>query len=219
MSEESKETPNAAEALVASLRARYGDPEKALRILASENFKLRDKNRELKGKIPGADVKLLSADDAKLFDAFKALNLKPEEVTTKLTERDTLETQIQTLTARDVARDAAETLNYKANVLLDLMTTKAFDIEFKDVEVEVEGKKEIKRMPHAKVRVKDAKPELLSTFAERELKDYLPSLAKEQKNEGVTYPEQDGSRKAPTTDVAGKILASAGVLPSERNKR
>ena len=217
-----------AEEVVRNLLARTGlttteVPEgarKVMRKLAKENFKYRQKNRDLEGRVAPEGAVILSGDDATAFEAFKALGLKPEEVTSAVQERDTLKTANEALRRDGIVRSAAEALNFKASVLGDLVTSKGLEVEIREVEVEENGSKVNKSLPHVKAAGDEkAKWELLSSYAERDLKDYLPALkSNEDRAKGVQYPEQHGTDKALTSqDVVGKAT-SKFIRPSQLNK-
>lgn len=215
--------PNQAEAVVTSLLARAGItvkevPEgarKVMRRLAKENFNYRDKNRQLQERAAPEGAVILQGEEAELFKAVKDLGLKGEDIKKAVSERDEFKTQITTFQRNEVVRQAAEALTYKPSVLTDLVTSKGLEVEMR--EVEIEGEK--KTLPHVKIAGGD-KVELLSVYAERDLKDYLPALRSKEAQDsgGVHYPAQSASGDAPKQKNAVDAVLGDYVVPSARSK-
>lgn len=153
-----------------------GRAEEALASLADENRELRDDRRTLrveveKFKAPGTVV--LSADDAKAWEAFKGLGQKPEDLKKALDEVPTLRAKVLENDRRTVADEAAPLLGYNAAALREVVTDKRLEITFKDALVE--GK--TVKVPHVKP-IDDAKavPVPFAEYAKTSLSAYLPAL-------------------------------------------
>jgi hypothetical protein len=214
--DEEKDVSNS-ESFVIGLRAKYGDPEKALSVLGKENFKLRGKLRDLKASVPGEGSMILTAEQKAKWEAWEALGLAPVDVKAKLDQLPTLESKVQEFKEGEVIQAAAGTLKYKANVLKDLLKTKGLQVEMREVTVK-DGDTEVKE-PRPFVTMADGKAEPLSEYAERDLKDYLPSLrAEEAEVGGVVYPEQSSAGKSSKIDILGQVLGDTYIVPSKRTE-
>lgn len=149
------------------LLAKHGDPNAALRVLLSENYEAREKNRELKAKVPAADALVLDAEKAKLFASYQALG-SPEDIKGGLTERDEYKTKV---TAHERAAEIA-TVAKLAEFDPEVLTTLAGDLQFSVEDAKDKAGKPIK-VPH----VKDGdKTVPLADYAKSRWEKFLPSL-------------------------------------------
>jgi hypothetical protein len=145
--------------------------------LFDENFQLREKNRELKGKLPTDGAVVLSADDAKEWQAFKALDKKAEDVKKALDSSAELEKQNKELAGMESLRELSDIgldgSKLKISVLKDQMQ------RFPDAELTFKSEKD-KDGNEAKVAYikpdKDSKELAFTEFATDKFADYLPSL-------------------------------------------
>lgn len=204
--------------------------------LRRENAKLRDRNRDLKAKneelekqvkggaLPEGAV-ILKPDEAKQWEAFKALKLEPSKVSEALTERDTLK---QDLAQRDrdaLVRDAAEAVGFNPKVLADQVRLRELHLEMREVEREQDGEKKKVKVPHVRP-AKDDKAQLepLDAYAERELAEYLPALkadaAERQQNRGTTATRQGPASGYPAQRAQGgaKLTAPSAKDVAERKQ-
>lgn len=217
--------------------------------LQDDNYKLRRKrddlqreNDTLKGNVPKDGSVVLSKEDAALWEAYKALNLKPEELKTAVSERDDFKVKLEneqtehSKTKRgNVLRDVAQDMGYKTSVLerldalvpgLDYEKKTVKDSEGKDVETwfatwrEGEGDKAEK------------KSQALSEFATNraEWKDFLPALQLDasasgqnngQSNQSSARQVAQGSGGKPATppDPTKSYLDKKYQRPDERDKK
>lgn len=163
--------------------------------LIKDNYNLRESRRTLKAdlakaqKLPDGAL-VIQGDDVKLFQGFKAFNMKPEDVGTVLVEYDNLK-------VGQIARDSADALGWKFPVLKKLIESQGLDIEMKEVEVEEEdpdnkGKKikSKKQMPY--VTTEDNKSVALSEF--EPMKDFHASLIKDEEGAGAAGRTTQGVR-------------------------
>ena len=170
--------------------------------------RLRDAETKLKGtegRVAPEGAVILTADEAKAWDAYKALG-KPEEVTTKLGERDTLATKVAEAERDGLLRDAAQAAGYKFPVLKDRAGTLA--IEIRDV---TEGDKTTKR---AFVKTEQGERPL-TEYAEQHWGDYLPALKATQERQeqgGIAFPAQR-TGDPPSTSNAGASFVQQKYAP------
>lgn len=175
--------------------------------LMSDNAELRADKRTLKEKVerleamvPPEGSVVLKGTDVKLFTDLKALlkeGQKVEDLDKALKEHPDLVKKVADLEKGQLAVQIAEAEGWKVSALLKL--TQGMDLVLEEVDVEVddeenEGKKKTVKQPRGFIQVKDASGTVTGKKALREeLKDFLPSLAKEQ-GEGGSEEEQ------PSTD-------------------
>lgn len=197
-----------------------GDHSKVIEKLLTENHDYRERHRTDKEKIDAFENKtkdsvILTGDDRKLWEGLKALNLKPEEITTAITERDDLKGKHGELSQQLLVRDVADKLGWKPTVLNDVVTLKKLAIEDRDAEVEVEGEKKTVKLPHVKAGDKFV---LLSKYAEDNLQDYLPALRKSvEEGDEVVFPEQSSHRKAGTKDPVADYLDRTYAIEDKKS--
>ncbi len=149
--------------------------------LLKENAELREDRRDLKedlkdltAKIPAKESIVLSADDKKAYEAFKALELTPEQITSKVkraAEADALE-------ARMSITQVAETMSWKPTVLEKLPGVDKLKFEIREETVDDE-----KLKVAYVIEGKDAKK--LADYAKDTWSDFLPALVAAPKEEDV----------------------------------
>lgn len=214
----------------AKLRAKIRDakdsPYKADEALREENQRLERENEELASKIPATDAVILSGDDAKAWPAFKALGVTADKAKEALKERDELKAKLAERDKEKLIADAAELVGYNTKVLTDQVSLRKLHLELKDVTEKVDGKDVVTKVPHVRPAGDDkAALEPLTTYAERELADYLPLLRTQPTNStgsqeqsgntrshvGPVYPEQRsrGSSSTQGTFDKNKALEQA----------
>ena len=145
--------------------------------LFDENFHYRGQIRELKEKAPKDGSVVLTGDDAKAWESFKALNMKAEDIKTAVEKVGTLEKENKELASmenlREIAELGLEGSNLKLSVLKDqLAKFPDAAISFK-TEKNADGK-EVK-VAYIKKTEKDSET-TFEEFAKADLADYLPSL-------------------------------------------
>lgn len=197
--------------------------------LEADNAKYRDKLRMLEDqvkKVPAENAVVLSADDAKMFDAFKSLNLKPDEITRQLEQGKKDSEQLTELRELEVDREAGAAVGFKPTVLSELRKTRGLALEMRDTVVEVNGKKETTKLPHVRSS-NDEKAQWmpLRDYAEANLKDYLPALAVADEGSSggkgskpFEFPAHGGTKsKVPDEDKAGAFLERRAKVSSLEN--
>lgn len=223
------------------LASHGGDAEKAVSALLRDNLKyrerirggsdgaykpdetLREENRNLnaeverlQGMIPAAGAIVLTGDDATAWPKFKALNLAPDKISEALKETDSLRAKITERDKADVLTRAADAMGYKPSAFVKIAAAEGLHIEFKDVQVKDDDKTVTKSLPHVrKANDEKASLELLDTYAERELGDYMPALKTETEPTtkpaaGIPFPSQKpgGKESRPVQDKEKLVEAA-----------
>jgi hypothetical protein len=172
-----KKQGNPAEAFESLLDKNNKDAHAVALKLFGENYEYREEIRELKDKsLKEGDI-VLSGDDAKEYQAFKALNVKADDVKKAIDAVPTLEKQNKELSGMENLREIADLgldgSKLKLSVLKDQL------IRFPDAEIAIKTEKD-KDGNEAKVayvkKDKDSKEQSFTEFANENLADYLPSL-------------------------------------------
>jgi len=182
-----------------------GDPTEALNLVLAENQRYRDRHRQDQAIIqqfrdaqPDKDARVIKGDEVKLFDAAKALNLKPEELTALPAKLTDLQIKQQAYDFRDLATKAAEAEDLEPNVLAELLQQRNIHLELKELTVPdpKDATKTTKKIvPHVRPKADDkAALEPLATYVDRELKLYGPALRKDARNGNSLSPRADGRR-------------------------
>lgn len=213
-----------------------GNAEAALAAVERENFKLRERARagqqgqeiQFEPELPEGAV-VLSAADAQAWNAFRAIGKTPAEIAESLKqgadaskERDTLKQTVTDHEREKVVHEAAAIESYKPSVLGEQLQRRNASIEIREAEVITNGKTERRKIPHVITgEGKDAQAEPLATYAERELKDYLPALKAEaaagRETSRTNYPvQQPGGNRVPEADKASQHIADVNRRNAER---
>lgn len=162
--------------VVTELVGKYGGERAALRVLADQQLDYRREKRELTGKLPKDGERVLTAAEAKQWEAFQELKLKPADIKTALTERDALATENAGIKAERVTAEAASLAGYRPSVLAKLAKTEGFRVEVR----EAKDGDVTTRAAFAVVGDGDeAKATPLAEYAAASLADFLPALAAE----------------------------------------
>lgn len=195
----------------ANLIQRHGSPDAALILLMQENFQLRDARRDLERRLPADGAVVLAGDDVKRWQTYQGLGA-PDTIQTALAERDAAKGELTTLQRSKAIADAAQASGYKSSVLERLPKADTLQFTIKD---ENENGQTVRR-----AYVKDGDTEeLLTTYAEREWKDFLPALALESapRPAGTGFVRQQAGGTAPITDPVTRHSKNMGyALPKAR---
>lgn len=124
--------------------------------------------------------RLLSKDDAAMYDAFVALKVKPEDLVKLVKEHGELKVKDDERQQEEKFGDAAEALGYEnVPALTRWLMREKLVLEFKDQRLEEEQedgtrKKVLKRMPYVKAAGDEkAVPEPLEDYIEREVPEFV----------------------------------------------
>lgn len=171
-------TPNPAAGFQALLDAHKQDALGVASKLFDDNFQLREKNRELKKQVPADGAVVLVGDDAKAWEAFKAVGIKADELQSTIDKVAALEKENKDLASMENLREIAdlglEGSKLKLSVLKDQLSGRFPDavISFK-TEKDADGKEA--KVAYIK-KTADAAETKFEDFAKADLADYLPSL-------------------------------------------
>lgn len=186
--------------LVAHLERKNADLER-------DNKKYRDRLKEARDELakakPADGTVVLTAEEAKRWEALQKIEGDPADIAKRLERGAQAETELTEFRSRELDREAAEAVGYKATVLSDLRKTKGLAMEMRDAVVEEKGKKVTKKLPHVRPSADEkAQWTPLREYAETQLKDYLPALAAEGSgpDSGRTapsWPPQRGEERKP----------------------
>lgn len=150
--------------------------------------------------------RVLTADEAKAYDAFVALGT-PDEVKTKLEQGAKDSTELTDLRFKDSLNTAARDAGYKPKVLGDRVKADGLTL-LPSREVERDGKKV------QVAYVKDAKgtEHELATYAKQHWDDYLVALQAEggNNNSGASYARQDAGSGSGSGSGSGGNAGGSG---------
>lgn len=201
------------------LERKGGDASAVAQMLFHENKQYRDRISELTGKVPPEGTLVLSAEEAKDWQAYRQLGTAAD-VKQGLEQRTQLQTQVEEAQRNETLRTIAETAGYKPTVLaqLDRMAKaqgKALAFEVRDVQTD--GK--TARVPY----VKDGdKEQSLSDYATANWGDFLPALQVPsqglgtQAANGTRFPAQGTGNTG--AQGAADLVAKFQQEQSERDK-
>lgn len=237
-----------------------GDPQATNIALLQQNFDLRDERRELheqldtlerrlrkRGEAPPKGSVILSAEEAKTWEAFKALNVKPEDVTglqTRAAKADAREAEeAATVVAARAAELAEPGTPWNAKLLARGIRDDKLHLELRSVDQKrTDGQEGTVKVEVPYVRPLSDDKAALQPLAEyataRWGDDLLPALRTPGSGNGgtgeptpttnggqggapgvVRFPVQSrASGRAPSaTDTTGQVLAKKYAGPPKRN--
>lgn len=207
--------------LVADLRKSNQISDREERLM-NENAKLRDKLRrtrvdldETKGKVPKDGSRVLSVDEAKEFEDFRKLNLKPDAIKAKLDETAKLSEKLAQTEAEKLFDTVGELLGVENPAALKKLLARAdLDLELRDVRVKQDdGSFKVEQVPFAKKRGDDkAQPEPLTDYIEREESEFIPALMTAPENANDDDTRGTGARSDEGTAPTRRL----GSTSSER---
>jgi hypothetical protein len=168
--------------------------------------------RPLAEKVPKEGSVVLAGDDAKAWEAYKALG-KPDDVKKKLEKLPELETKVADVDNAEQMAKAAEPLGWNPKPLAKL--AKDHKLTFVEVKDEVVNGKTVK-VPYVKGPEANATPVKLEDFAQQHFADFMPALttpasgtggptSRTTTSSGTTHPVQRGSGGPPPAVDTGKL--------------
>lgn len=190
------------------LTSQAGGEAQAMRVLFDNNLEIRrkyqrarDRVEELRGKVPADNDVVLSGDEATAWNAIKALNIPAKELADRITKAEAATTKLASYERNDVARQAAETLGYEAEVLIDRLERDGLHLEIATVTEKVDGQEQTTRVPRVR-KASNATEALqdLDKYAEGNWKKYWNSLLKEDASKEGSQPLQ--TRQEPVKQPA-----------------
>jgi hypothetical protein len=182
------------------LQRNQGDAMAMANRLYDENYQLRQRNRELSGRVPAEGTVVLSGEQATAWQAYQQLG-SAQELQQRLDAAQTATAELTTLRRSAQLSEVAQIAGYKPSVLTQL----AGDREFEIREVETDGTK-VKA-----AYVKDGEQlRPVAEYAQAAWADFMPALQASQgagqQQAGTKFPAQQGGGQAPSGDVAGDLL-------------
>lgn len=219
-------------AQVTTMLARNGnDTQRTIAQLITDNRKTRDRLRDtraeletLKAKAPAADAVVLTGEDKKTYEAFRALNLKPEDAKKRIDLAAKLESDQATATRNVALKETAKSLGYNEQVFVDLVNDKKLHVELRDGVVEGKAVK----LPYIRPSADANAPLVLAKdFVAQQLAGYVPALtakpaagtngtAAAGAGTGTTFPAQSGgtSTASPTPGTAADSSRNGNGTPA-----
>ena len=189
-----------------------------------DNFKLREKNRTLTGRVadlekgkPAEGALVLDRAQAEAWTAYQALG-DPATLKTTLEGAQTARGELATLKRGEAIRAAAEAQGYKAATLAKLPSLAGKDLIVKDVEID--GKKAKQAFVAA-----DGKEHPLAEFVTQHDPEFLPALtadaAASSQSSGTSFVRQGaGAPPAPRSPAeAHSTRTYKGVNTDGTNRR
>lgn len=181
--------------------------------LFDENFGYREQIRTLKKKVPADGAVVLSGDDAKAWEAFKALNAKPEDLKAAVEKVGELERTNKELAGMESLREIADLgldgSKLKLTVLKDQIAKFPEAVISFKTEKDANGKEA--KVAYIKKTEKDSETKF-ADFAKADLADYLPSLKVSNEANPQQYTPGNGPDPAPSggsTSVFDRIREEA----------
>jgi hypothetical protein len=178
-----------------NLVARQGTSDAAGLLLFDENRQYREKIRKLEAdlekaakKIPGKDVVVLSAEDAKLWQAYKDFG--------SVEDIKNIRNEVAGFKREKSVNAAARAASYSAAVLLDILPSSAV-LSVKSA-TDAEGN----QVQAAYIKVGEGNETPLTDYANQNWKHFLPALVEKDagaqgKASGTTYIQQKPGGKPP----------------------
>lgn len=183
------------------LQKKEGDATALASQLYDENYRYRERIRELEKSAPAQGSVVLTAEQAAQWSTYQELG-KAEDLKTVVSERDTLRTERDTLKRTQTLADVAAAAGYKPSVLERL----GADLTYELRDVTVDGK----TVKQAFVKDGDmVKP--LSEYAAAQWSDFLPAL--QQTTQPTPDGQGQGQQQPPRTQGAPFIQQNAGGPP------
>jgi hypothetical protein len=190
-----------------------GNANNAIAELVRENAKARRRARKVEaqlktltdsGRIAPEGAVILTADDGKRWGTIKKhLDEKkqtPEQLIEAAAKVGELESKVAESERKSAHAAIAKELGWKPDALSEVLDLKKLEVTMKDVTETVDGKKVKTPVPHVR-KAGDEKGEWepLETYAEENLKTFLPALtAKDDEGEEEEADRQTSTRRTTT---------------------
>lgn len=196
--------------VAAGLIAKSGDAAKVVEELLRENHGYREKNRTLKGRLPGEDAVVLRGDDAKRYKLYQSLGDDPKAIGEALQAgRAAIDERDGLIRERDYSR-AARLGGMKEGPFKRLAASEKLNVVIKD---EMKNGKEVE----AAYVIDDKGKEIpLADYAEAHWGDFRESLGLAEPKRKVGMPGRASDNTPPPRPGSGSTedLARAAYLRS-----
>jgi hypothetical protein len=205
---------------IQQMLSKFGTSEAAMTQLLSDNFKLREKNRDLKRdleeaeqQVPAEGSVVLTKAEGERWTAYTALG-KPEDVKKTIEEHGTLKTKVADAERMEQIRAASQVEGMSSSVLGQLAKAEhVFEI------VTVKGDDNVeKKVANVVVTIGDKKEtHTLKAYAESHWKDFLPSLyvgdqTTNQQQSDQPPPKGDGTKFVKQSGTQSQQIGSKEEL-------
>lgn len=170
--------------------------------LYSENFQLRERNRQLNAQAPAEGSVVLSREQAAQWTAYQQLGA-PDALQTSLQGAQQATARLAQLERTTLIRSVADAARWDAEVLAQLPG--AGELTFEVREIEADGKKR----PAAFVTPKDGQATPIETYAQQHWAKFLPALAQSSAApapQGTNWPPQQGGASSGGTDILSQAM-------------
>lgn len=174
--------------------------------LYSENYQLRDRNRQLTAQAPAEGGVVLTREQAAQWAAYQQLGADPAALAQQIQGAQQAQQQLASLQRQQLIGQVAEAAGYKAAVLGQLPGAADLAFELRDVTVDGRAVKQ------AFVKPKDGEAVALSAYAQQHWADFLPALAagqQQQQTQGTPFPGQQPGGANPPADPVAAFAARA----------
>jgi hypothetical protein len=214
---------DAVQGIADRLITRHGTSDRAIEVLAGENFDYRETIRQRDAEIatlrqrqvPDGGVVLTGAD-AQRWEKFNKLAITdPDKVAERLTRADTLESEQQKNAARTLYTDAAKPFGWNGDVLADLIPSKGLAVEMRDVAIVENGKSETKKLPFVRTASDtNAAWQRLDEYATAHLPAYLPALTAVPQG-GTQQPGTQSTQQPGTQPTTQGVINWPGATTTQ----
>lgn len=212
--------PNPAAAFQALLEKNNNDGIRLASTLFDENFQLREKNRELRSLAPAEGSLVLSAEDAKKYQAYIALGIDAAEIKKKIDLVEVLEQKNKELSSMEALREVADIgldgSKLKLSVLKDQLG------RFPDAQISFKTEKDAegKEAKVAYIKPSDKESETSFTdFAKANLADYIPALKVNAESDPAVPGNGPGPKpQGGSTNVFEGIRAAAKAAAEKQGQ-
>lgn len=176
-----------------------GDTGAVATLLFNENYQLRDRVRQLEGRVPAEGSMVLTGDQVTAWQAYQQIG-DVATVQQRLTDGQTAISERDTLRRDGVLRDVAEMSGFRLSVLQGIRG--ATDLQYEVREVDENGQ----RVRRAFVRNGETTTPV-ADYANQHWADFLPALrVAQQGHGGVPFPAQNAGSGAAGTDLVAQAL-------------
>jgi hypothetical protein len=186
-----------------------GNVNQQVQTLMTDNFDLREKNRVLRGenevlkaKVPAEGSRVLNGEEAKTYEAFVALNLKPADITKLQQDHTALQGKVTAAERKGSIAQAAKVEGYDETVLGTLVGD--HELSIASINEEVNG--QTKAVDRAFIGIKGTDGAITKTrlneYIEKNHAKFIPSLTTVEGGEsretgnGTKFPRQTASAKS-----------------------
>ncbi len=191
------------------LDATKGDKNDALERLVRRNERLQIEIDTVKKQVPEGGI-ILNAEQYKLYESYKALG-KPTDLTTAISERNTLKSTAALRDRESQLRDAASAHDMNPNLLVRLALQDNLVVD--EIRKEGEGDEAVK-VAYVRVDEENSKPVRLDLYAKEEWSE-LGELSSDLES-GATG---SGPRFAPAQEKGSPPKSGPADLDSIRDKK